>query len=129
MEYESDDMPMVYFYEVDLDDGRFSLRAMEVFANRAFTSIFKAMYKKAPGRYREAETFYPLKLKYVLNENLPDPVPQTGWRQRIVPASQEDIPAHCLPTLSKISDNLRYKSRVSIFHNRHFFTLDMLNLF
>ncbi len=34
-----------------------------------------------------------------------------------------------LPTLSKISDNLRYKSRVSIFHNRHFFTLDMLNLF
>ncbi len=70
MEYESDDMPMVYFYEVDLDDGRFSLRAMEVFANRAFTSIFKAMYKKAPGRYREAETFYPLKLE-ILYDNIP----------------------------------------------------------
>ncbi len=62
-------------------------------SQQAFTSIFKAMYKKSPSRYLEAETFYPLQLKYVLNENLPDLVPQTGWRQRIVPASQEDIPA------------------------------------
>ena len=34
MEYESDDMPVVYFYEVDLKDNRFALREMEVFANR-----------------------------------------------------------------------------------------------
>ena len=34
MEYESDDMPMVYFYEVDLNDDRFSLRNIEVFVNR-----------------------------------------------------------------------------------------------
>lgn len=34
MEYESDDMPMVYFYEVNLDDDRFALRAIEVFVNR-----------------------------------------------------------------------------------------------
>lgn len=34
MEYESDDMPVVYFYEVDLKDNRFVLREMEVFADR-----------------------------------------------------------------------------------------------
>lgn len=34
MEYESDDMPVVYFYEVDLKDNRFALRAIEVFADR-----------------------------------------------------------------------------------------------
>lgn len=30
MEYESDDMPMVYFYEVDVNDDRFALRAIEI---------------------------------------------------------------------------------------------------
>lgn len=34
MEYESDDMPVVYFYEVDLKDGRLALREMEIFADR-----------------------------------------------------------------------------------------------
>ncbi len=34
MEYESDDMPVVYFYEVDLKDDRFALRGIEVFADR-----------------------------------------------------------------------------------------------
>ena len=34
MEYESDDMPMVYFYEVNPNGERFALRAMEVFVNR-----------------------------------------------------------------------------------------------
>ena len=34
MEYESDDMPMVYFYEVDLNNDRLALREMEVFVNR-----------------------------------------------------------------------------------------------
>ncbi len=34
MEYESDDLPMVYFYEVDLND-RFALREIEIFADRA----------------------------------------------------------------------------------------------
>ena len=34
MEYESDDMPVIYFYEVDLKDNRFVLREMEVFADR-----------------------------------------------------------------------------------------------
>ena len=34
MEFESDDLPVVYFYEVDLNDNRFALREMEVFADR-----------------------------------------------------------------------------------------------
>ena len=34
MEYESDDMPVIYFYEVDLKDNRFALREMEIFADR-----------------------------------------------------------------------------------------------
>ena len=34
MEYESDDMPVVYSYEVDLKDDRFALRAIEVFIDR-----------------------------------------------------------------------------------------------
>ncbi len=34
MEYESDDMPVVYFYEVDLKDDRLALREMEIFADR-----------------------------------------------------------------------------------------------
>ena len=34
MEYESEDMPVVYFYEVDLEDDRFCRRAIEVFADR-----------------------------------------------------------------------------------------------
>ena len=33
-EYESDDMPMVYFYEVDVNDDRFALRAIEIFVDR-----------------------------------------------------------------------------------------------
>ena len=34
MEFESDDMPVVYFYEVNLDDDRYALRAIEIFASR-----------------------------------------------------------------------------------------------
>ena len=34
MDYESDDMPVVYFYEVYLKDNRFALRSIEVFADR-----------------------------------------------------------------------------------------------
>ena len=34
MEYESDDLPLVYFYEVNLQDSRFILREIEVFIDR-----------------------------------------------------------------------------------------------
>ncbi len=33
MEYESDDMPVIYFYEVDRADERLARRAVEVFAD------------------------------------------------------------------------------------------------
>ncbi|MCI8847776.1 MAG: hypothetical protein HFF86_00675 [Oscillibacter sp.] len=33
MQYESDEMPVVFFYEVDLRDDRLALREMHVFAN------------------------------------------------------------------------------------------------
>lgn len=34
MEYESDDMPVIYLYEVDLEHERLALRAIEIFVNR-----------------------------------------------------------------------------------------------
>jgi transcriptional regulator GlxA family with amidase domain len=33
-------------------------------SQQAFTSIFTAMYKQSPNKYRENERFYPLQLKY-----------------------------------------------------------------
>ena len=33
MQYESDDIPVVYFYEVDIEDERLAIREIEVFAN------------------------------------------------------------------------------------------------
>lgn len=44
IKYESDDMPVVYFYEVNLDDDRFCLREMEVFVNRQ-VSITDDLYR------------------------------------------------------------------------------------
>ena len=35
MQYESDDIPMLFFYEVDLKDDLFALREIRVFENRA----------------------------------------------------------------------------------------------
>lgn len=61
-------------------------------SQQAFTDIFTAMYKKPPGRYREDEEFYPLQLRYVLNGR-PDGPQRSDWRERIVPAAKEDIPA------------------------------------
>ena len=34
MEFEKDSLPVVYFYEVDLDNERLSLRDIDVFADR-----------------------------------------------------------------------------------------------
>ena len=34
MEFESVNMPVVYFYEVNMDGDRFALRTIEVFVNR-----------------------------------------------------------------------------------------------
>ena len=49
------------------------------------------MYKKSPNQYREEEEFYPLQLRYVLNEN-PTSLKEKNWQDKIVFATQEDIP-------------------------------------
>ncbi len=61
-------------------------------SQQAFTAIFKEMYKKTPNQYREEGEFYPLQLRYILNENPVKWESPDFWRQRIVPASFEDIP-------------------------------------
>ncbi|MGL6197297.1 MAG: GNAT family N-acetyltransferase [Lachnospiraceae bacterium] len=38
-------------------------------SQQAFTSVFKEMYKQSPNQFRAKEVFYPLQLKYVLDEN------------------------------------------------------------
>ncbi len=60
-------------------------------SQQSFTDIFKAMYKKSPNRYREEEEFYPLQLRYVLNEN-PTNLNEKNWQDKIIYATNEDIP-------------------------------------
>ena len=60
-------------------------------SQQSFTDSFRAMYKKAPNRYREKKEFYPLQLRYVLFENPADMEAETCWRQRITYATGADI--------------------------------------
>lgn len=60
-------------------------------SQQAFSDIFKALYKKTPNQYREAEAFYPLQLRYILNEN-PADLKETHWERHIVRAAKKDIP-------------------------------------
>lgn len=62
-------------------------------SQQSFTDSFKAMYKKAPNQYREEEEFYPLQLRYILNENPADLEGESGWQQKIAYATEADIPA------------------------------------
>ena len=62
-------------------------------SQQSFTDSFKAMYKKAPNRYREEEVFYPLQLRYVLKEDPVNPRGENIWRSRITFAAEKDIPA------------------------------------
>ena len=61
-------------------------------SQQAFTSIFKSMYKKSPGQYRESEEFYPLQLRYVLNENPMTVDKDIDCQNDIRFAKAEDIP-------------------------------------
>lgn len=61
-------------------------------SQQAFTDIFRAMYKKSPKQYRREKDFYPLQLKYVLNDSVSNPE-EGGWKENIVFAENEDIPA------------------------------------
>ena len=60
-------------------------------SQQSFTDIFKAIYKKSPNQYRAEGEFYPLQLRYVLNEN-PTNLEEKEWQDKIVFAAQEDIP-------------------------------------
>ena len=60
-------------------------------SQQSFTDIFRAMYKKSPNQYRAEGEFYPLQLRYVLNENSAN-LEKKEWQDKIVFAAQEDIP-------------------------------------
>ncbi len=60
-------------------------------SQQSFTDIFKIMYKKSPNQYRKEEEFYPLQLRYILNEN-PAGLEEKNWKNKIVFAEKEDIP-------------------------------------
>lgn len=62
-------------------------------SQQAFTTIFKLMYKKTPRQYREAEEFYPLQLRYVLNKKPTKICTEIDWQQDILFAVDSDIPA------------------------------------
>lgn len=61
-------------------------------SQQAFAAVFKQMYKKTPNQYREEEGFYPLQLRYRLNQCPVKDEREDFWEQRIVFAELEDIP-------------------------------------
>lgn len=61
-------------------------------SQQAFSDIFKAMYKKSPNQYREEKEFYPLQIRYILNENPTNVEKENGWQQEIIFATNDDIP-------------------------------------
>ena len=56
-----------------------------------FSFAFKAMYKKPPGKYRKVGEFYPLQLRYRLNETPTKTHRKTDWLRQIRFAETEDI--------------------------------------
>lgn len=61
-------------------------------SQQAFTTVFREMYKKSPGRYREEKIFYPLQLAWVWRNTPGRPDGGGDWQSRIRPAKMEDIP-------------------------------------
>lgn len=76
-------------------------------SRQAFTTVFKQMYKKSPNRYREAGQFYPLQLRYVLNNQPTKTTAEIDWQRDIVPAQEKDIPAW-MDLLSLVVDGFPY---------------------
>lgn len=83
-------------------------------SQQAFSTIFKAMYKKSPHQYRKEEEFYPLQLMYVLTDNSAmasggsgrnmqdsgrnvedsaEKSKENNWEEKIILAENKDIPA------------------------------------
>ncbi len=62
-------------------------------SQQAFTTVFKAMYKKSPKQYRDAENFYPLLLRYNLHNQPSKTGTEIDWKTKIRIAEISDIPA------------------------------------
>lgn len=76
-------------------------------SQQAFTTIFKRMYKKTPNQYREDEQFYPLQLRYILNNQPTKTYKDIDWRKDIDYAKENDIPAW-MDLLSLVVDGFPY---------------------
>ncbi|HBG4071679.1 TPA: helix-turn-helix transcriptional regulator [Clostridioides difficile] len=61
-------------------------------SQQAFTSIFKAMYKKSPNKYRKEQEFYPLQLRFVLKRDRLFPKNVLELEKEIKLANMSDIP-------------------------------------
>lgn len=61
-------------------------------SQQAFTAVFKQMYKKTPGEYREKREFYPLQLKFHFRERTPQALLPEDVKAKIEFASFADIP-------------------------------------
>ncbi|MEY8319731.1 GNAT family N-acetyltransferase [Lachnospiraceae bacterium 46-61] len=72
-------------------------------SQQSFTDAFKAMYKKSPKQYREEKKFYPLQLKYILNEHIAYLEKETNWNKKIIFATNEDI-LDCIKLLHTVID-------------------------
>ena len=59
-------------------------------SQRAFSSVFKSMYKVPPAQYRDKGTFYPLQLRFALHKDIPSKV---FTKDDICIAEIRDIPA------------------------------------
>ena len=76
--------------------------------------------KRRPNRYRKEEEFYPLQLRYVLQESPADLEGENGWQQRIACATDADIPAWMEPVRLVIDgfphlDEERYFARLRVY--------------
>ena len=58
-------------------------------SQQAFSSAFKSMYKVPPAQYRDAGTFYPLQLRFVLHKNIPSKV---FTKEDVCIAEKGDLP-------------------------------------
>ena len=61
-------------------------------SQQAFSTIFKQMYKRSPNQYRQAEEFYPLQLRYHLNDQPTKESTKRDWQKKITLATEGDIP-------------------------------------
>lgn len=61
-------------------------------SQQAFTTIFKAMYKKSPLQFRKNEVFYPLQLKYEFDNHLDLLKEEPNAKREILFATKADIP-------------------------------------